>query len=341
MRRNHALGAMLALLVGASGCATDSTTDPGTATEPATSSTITSSSTAPSTTTSSTSPSSTRSTRQSSSTTTSSPTGSSPALVTLETLPVKGRAPKTGYDRAMFGQAWSDDVTVDGGHNGCDTRNDVLRRDLTGLTIKPGTHGCVVLRGALADPYTGRDIPFVRGTSTSAAVQIDHVVSLSNAWQTGAQQLSVGQRQDLANDPLNLLAVDGPTNAQKGDGDAATWLPPRGDHRCDFAARQVAVKATHDLWVTSSERAALRRLLTPCPGQRLPSPGQTRVPALGAAPATTAPRPTPAPSSTTASGDVHYENCTAAREAGAAPVRRGDPGYGRHLDRDGDGTGCE
>src|SRR5699024_5516147 len=134
-RRNQALGAMLALLIGGSGCATDSTTDPGTATEPATSSTITWSSTAPSTTASSTSPSSTRSTRQSSSTTTSSPTGSSPALVTLETLPVKGRTPKTGYDRAMFGQAWSDDVTDDGEHNGCDTRNDVLRRDLTGLTI--------------------------------------------------------------------------------------------------------------------------------------------------------------------------------------------------------------
>lgn len=192
-------------------------------------------------------------------------------LSALSALPVKGRAPKTGYDRAMFGQAWTDDVSEQYGHNGCDTRNDILRRDLTRITIKPGTNGCVVLSGTLNDPFTGETIPFTRGQSTSSAVQIDHVVALSNAWQTGAQQLTTQQRQNFANDPLNLLAVKGAANSQKGDGDAATWLPPRKAYRCRYAARQVAVKTKHNLWVTSPERDALNRILSSCPDARLPS----------------------------------------------------------------------
>ena len=144
------------------------------------------------------------------------------ALAAVAELAVKGRAPKTGYDRDQFGQRWYD---LD--RNGCDTRNDVLRRDLDNFTLKAGTNGCLVLSGTLKGPYTGDTIRFVRGTSTSSDVQIDHVVALSDAWQKGAQQLSLAQRTALANDPLNLLAVDGPTNASKGDGDAATWLPPQ------------------------------------------------------------------------------------------------------------------
>lgn len=144
------------------------------------------------------------------------------------------------------------------------TRNDILKRDLTDKTFDPATGGCVVLSGILHDPYTGRSIPFTRGEGTSSDVQIDHVVALSNAWQTGAQQLSASQRQDLANDPLNLLAVDGPTNASKGDGDAATWLPPNKSYRCDYVSRQVAVKAKHDLWVTEPEKDAIQRILSSC-----------------------------------------------------------------------------
>ncbi|NYF96988.1 GmrSD restriction endonuclease domain-containing protein [Janibacter cremeus] len=209
------------------------------------------------------------------------PGGASPALGALGSLPVKGRAPKTGYDRAQFGQAWSDAVEVDGGRNGCDTRNDVLRRDLTGITLDPSTGGCVVLTGTLQDPFTGTTISFVRGRDTSREVQIDHLVALSNAWQTGAQQLGVQQREDLANDPLNLLAVQGSANAQKGAGDAATWLP-RKAFRCDYAARQIAVKQRHHLWVTPPERDALTRILRSCPDQPLPTPAGTGVPARGA-----------------------------------------------------------
>ena len=188
------------------------------------------------------------------------------ALTALDSLEVKGRAPKTGYEREEFGQAWSDDVTVDFGHNGCDTRNDILRRDLDpeSLVLKEGTHDCVALSGTLHDPYSGQDIEFQRGAQTSRAVQIDHVVPLADAWQKGAQQWSPEKRRDFANDPRNLLAVDGPLNQQKGAGDAATWLPPNKDFRCEYARRIVEVKAAYELWVTEAEKDALSRLLHAC-----------------------------------------------------------------------------
>ncbi|GAA4676903.1 hypothetical protein GCM10023215_06680 [Pseudonocardia yuanmonensis] len=191
------------------------------------------------------------------------PVGS--AADALEKLPVKGRAPKTGYARDQFGPSWSD---VD--RNGCDQRNDVLARDMTGETFKPGTHDCVVLTGTLADPYTGTTIAFTRGQGTSDDVQIDHVVALSDAWQKGAQQLDADARKRLGNDPLNLLAVDGPTNNRKGDGDAATWLPPNRAYRCDYVARQVAVKAKYGLWVTQAEHDAIAGILAGCPGEPIP-----------------------------------------------------------------------
>ena len=184
-------------------------------------------------------------------------------MATLGTLAVKGRAPKTGYTRTQFGVAWAD---VD--HNGCDTRDDILRRDLTTLRFRASTHGCVVISGELADPYTGSMISFTKAAAST--VQIDHVVALSDAWQTGAQQLPATTRRELANDPLNLLAVDGPTNQDKGDGDAATWLPPRKTFRCTYVSRQVAVKARYHLWVTPAERDAIARVLQSCPGQPLP-----------------------------------------------------------------------
>ena len=181
------------------------------------------------------------------------------ALALLETLEVKGRAPRTGYDREQFGQRWKD---VD--RNGCDTRNDVLARDLTD-TVRSGP--CRVMSGSLADPYTGERIAFVRGQGTSELVQIDHVVALSDAWQKGAQQLDPDVRERFANDPLNLLAVDGTANRQKSDGDAATWLPPQKGFRCDYVARQVSVKAAYGLWVTTPERDAMVRILATCPDQ--------------------------------------------------------------------------
>ncbi|GGC02582.1 HNH endonuclease family protein [Cellulomonas carbonis] len=176
----------------------------------------------------------------------------------LASLEVAGRAPMTGYDRDQFGQAWAD-----ADRNGCDTRNDVLRRDLTDVVLDERTGGCVVLTGTLVDPYGGGTIAFERG-ERSADVQVDHVVALADAWQKGAQQWTPAQRELFANDPANLLAVDGPLNQQKGAGDAATWLPPERGFRCRYVLLQVRVKAAYGLRVTAAERDAMDRWLDRC-----------------------------------------------------------------------------
>lgn len=197
------------------------------------------------------------------------PTAPAPAgtaAAALATLQVKGRAPKTGYSRDEFGPSWSD---ID--RDGCDQRNQVLARDMTNEQFQPGTHNCVVFSGQLADPYSGHAISFTRGRTTSEAVQIDHVVALSDAWQKGGQQLDEQTRRQLANDPLNLLAVDGPTNQRKSDSDAASWLPPNKGFRCTYVARQVAVKSRYRLWVTAAERDAIAGVLANCPTEPLPS----------------------------------------------------------------------
>ena len=186
------------------------------------------------------------------------------ALAVLETLPVKGRAPKTGYSRDAFGQRWAD---VD--RNGCDTRNDILKRDMTSIVYKAKTRNCVVLSGTLIDRYSGETINFVRGDVSSMEVQIDHVVALSNSWQTGAFKLSIAQRTALANDPLNLFAVKGRLNLQKSDGDAATWVPPMKSFRCAYVAQQIAVKAKYSLWVVAPEKAAMQAILAQCPTQEV------------------------------------------------------------------------
>jgi len=177
----------------------------------------------------------------------------------LDSLAVKGRAPKTGYTRAQFGQTWADV-----NRNGCDTRNDILKRDLTDVVFREGTRNCVVESGTLIDPYSGTTINFVKGVKSSMEVQIDHVVALSNAWQTGAFKLSLERRTEFANDPENLLAVQGRLNSQKGDGDAATWLPPLKKYRCTYVSKQIAVKAKYGLWVTAPEKAAMKNILAKC-----------------------------------------------------------------------------
>lgn len=263
----------------------------------------------------------------------------SEALRILNTLPVKGRAPKTGYSRAQFGDAWSD---ID--HNGCDTRNDILNRDLTAKQHK-NPRGCVVISGILNDPYTGKVINFMRGKDTSEQVQIDHVVALSDAWQSGAQEISAQERLQLANDPENLLAVDGPANQQKSDSDAATWLPANASFRCSYVARQIRVKAKYHLWVKPAEKEAMINVLTPCAGAAEAPPAPKPAPDTPApvVPAS-APAPVPqvdAPPAQNPAPALAFQTCADARAAGYRNMHRGAPGYSEHLDRDGDGIACE
>jgi hypothetical protein len=247
--------------------------------------------------------------------------------------------------------------------NGCDTRNDVLRRDLVNVVFKAGTHGCVVLSGDLApEPYSGQQQHFVRGVGTSTQVQIDHVVALGDAWQKGAQQWSAAERLAFANDPLELLAVNGGLNQQKGDGDTATWLPPNKSYRCAYVARQVSVKAKYGLWVTAAERDAMARVLGACPDQPLLTSSQPTVASIAgsggsastatrttaaptAAPVrTSAPTTSSAPVPTKTSGalDPRFASCKAAKAAGYGPYYQGkDPEYDWYRDGDGDGVDCE
>ena len=187
----------------------------------------------------------------------------SAALAALNNLPIKGRAPKTGYSREMFADGWEYSF-------GCDTRNRILRRDLVQYSYRSDS-ACIIELGVLEDPYTGQTINFQRGVRTSLEVQIDHVVALSDAWQKGAQQLSALERRLFYNDPLNLLAVSGRANSQKSDSDAASWLPPNKAFRCDFVARQLAVKLKYRLWATQAEHESIARILQQCPKQALPT----------------------------------------------------------------------
>jgi len=256
------------------------------------------------------------------------------AQAALDALPVKGRAPKTGYSRGQFGDGWA---TV----AGCDMRDRILRRDLRGDAFASGDR-CEVLRGRLDDPYTATAVTFVRGGAPD--VDIDHVVALGDAWQKGAQQWSAAKRKRFANDPLNLLAVDADTNRAKGDGDAATWLPPNRRFRCDYVARQVAVKRRYAAWVTRAEHDAIARVLARCPGQTLPRAGGVRVPVDSVRPEAAAPAPRPPSRSGSPSGSGRvFRDCAAVRAAGLAPLRRGTKDYAANpgLDRDKDGLACE
>lgn len=187
----------------------------------------------------------------------------SAAIAALNELPIKGRAPKTGYSRDMFADGWENSM-------GCDTRNKILRRDFVQYSFRSGS-SCIIELGVLEDPYTGQTINFQRGVGTSLEVQIDHVVALSDAWQKGAQQLSAEERRSFYNDPLNLLAVSGSANSQKSDSDAASWLPSNKAFRCEFVARQLAVKLKYRLWATQAEHDTFGRILGACPNQQLPT----------------------------------------------------------------------
>ncbi len=183
-----------------------------------------------------------------------------------------------------------------------------------------------MLTVSLADPYTGRTIGFTRGERTSDDVQIDHVVALSDAWQKGAEQLSADQRRDLANDPRNLQATDGPTNQQKSDGDAATWLPPNRAFRCTYVERQITVKSVYRLWVTAAEKDAMVRILTSCGGTATAATTTTVEP-----PPPPRPRRPPTPATTLSRRD----NRT------AAPSTTGTANDRRSRLRVTDGVACE
>lgn len=163
------------------------------------------------------------------------------------------------FDRDEFGHGW-----LDPDDNGCDTRNDILRRDLTELAMH--ADGCKVLAGTLADPYTGRSITFTRGAATSAAVQIDHILPLKAAWDAGAWKWNDDRREQFANDPANLLASDGPANMSKGARTLSEWTPENEAFHCDYAALTVRIYDKYDLAIDDADRTEANRILDRCDG---------------------------------------------------------------------------
>ncbi|WP_396246703.1 HNH endonuclease family protein [Gordonia sp. CNJ-863] len=171
-----------------------------------------------------------------------------------------------GYERScrknkacVFGPAWTDDSTAPLSHNGCDTRNDVLRQQLARVVTDPKSRGCTVISGVLdPDPYTGAVIEFRKG-STSGDVEIDHVFPLEQAWHSGASAWPLATRVRFANDPANLLAVDGGRNSAKGSKPISEWLPPNQAYRCDYIARYLEVAATYQLPITAADKTTAER----------------------------------------------------------------------------------
>ncbi|CAB0553142.1 HNH endonuclease [Corynebacterium diphtheriae] len=171
---------------------------------------------------------------------------------------------KPAYSRTHFGHSWADNVSVAGGHNGCDTRNDILQRDLTNIVFRPGTRNCVVSSGNLHDLYSGVDVAFTRGPKTSTMVEIDHVVALGNAWYAGAWQWDDETRRNFANDPINLQATTHAENQAKKAKTADRWMPSDPQYHCTYAQRQTTIKSTYGLTVTSREKDALMKALATC-----------------------------------------------------------------------------
>ncbi|MGV1010107.1 MAG: HNH endonuclease family protein [Dermatophilaceae bacterium] len=204
------------------------------------------------------------------STASSDPSGvidSARTLATLEVIAVRPSLP--GYDRScaagrqcVFGPAWSDDVTVEYGHNGCSTRDDILRVQLRNVVTKTGTNGCVVISGDLDDPYTGTHTHYAK--SGEVQVAVDHVVALAASWDLGAHQWSLAQRRNFANDPRNLLVTTASANTAKGELTPAQWRPATPAGRCLYAQRYIEVSDAYALPVTTADRAALLQNLGDC-----------------------------------------------------------------------------
>jgi hypothetical protein len=185
-------------------------------------------------------------------------------LAGIPLIPIRVR--EHDYRRAAFGDAWTDDNTAPGGHNGCDTRNDILDRDLVDKTFT-AIKRCptAVATGTLHDPYTNDTIPFTRGNQVGASVQIDHIVPLALAWDLGARDWSDDMRRRFANDPANLLAVQGQANQDKGDAEPADWMPPNHAFWCQYSVQFAAVLRGYALPIDDRSAVVLRDAATTCP----------------------------------------------------------------------------
>ena len=147
-----------------------------------------------------------------------------------------------------------------------EARNDILDRDLSEKTyVAIKRCPTAVATGTLLDPYTSSVVAFTRGNQIGAAVQIDHIVPLALAWDLGARGWPDDLRTRFANDPANLLAVDGQANQDKGDKEPALWMPPNAAFHCQYAMQFIAVLRGYGLPVDAPSVPVLREAAATCP----------------------------------------------------------------------------
>lgn len=252
-------------------------------------------------------------------TTTTTAPPAAPTVGALDQLAVAPEADRAGYDRDLF-EHWTTQP------DGCSTRERVLIDEA--VTPAATGSGCAVTTGRWISAYDGVEV------LEASDLDIDHMVPLAEAWDSGANTWDPARREAFANDleaPEALIAVTASSNRSKSDQDPAEWKPPASGYWCTYATAWVTVKVRWELTADQAEHDALASMLATCDGSPPPPPVSTPPPPT--VPATTVPPVT--------SGSVTYANCDAARAAGAAPIYRGEPGYSSKLDRDGDGVACE
>lgn len=225
---------------------------------------------------------------------------------------------------------WSD---IDG--NGCDGRQDAL----IAWSVVPATVNragtCKVITGSWVSPYDGVT------TSVPGDFDVDHLVPLENAFRSGGWRWDSTRRRAFANDPDELVVSSATSNRTKGSDPPDQWRPPNRDSWCAYATGWLAVKVTWGLTATTSERDALGQMLDTCGPSGPVWPGIGTIISGGGSPVGSTDAPATPPPSGSGGGDVYYANCSAARAAGAAPIRSGQPGYRSGLDGDKDGVACE
>ena len=179
--------------------------------------------------------------------------------------PIDARPHTGGYHRdSQFGQ-WR---KKGGACPYATTRDHILQRDLTAVKV---SKGCRVLSGDFQDPYTGKTMHFIKGPETSQQVQIDHIVSVHDAWASGLWKPErAGERDDYYNDPEVLQAADGPSNQDKGDGidwhavRDPVWMPENRSWHCDYMAKRAYIKHKYRLTMTPAEREQTISVIESC-----------------------------------------------------------------------------